>query len=107
MGFRLQSMDDIQDIDISLPKLPQLCPQFFVSLLPEKPQDPIMDSLNIWRNNKAQDSDRPTAPENRLSHLNLPPDPENFVTCQTNSLWDKAAREPSTRQVGNFFPIAF
>ncbi|TFK94615.1 hypothetical protein K466DRAFT_476152 [Polyporus arcularius HHB13444] len=44
------TFEDIDDADPTMCSLPELRPQFFIPRLEEKPQNPIMDTLRLWKN---------------------------------------------------------
>ncbi len=44
------TFEDLDDADPTMCSLPELRPQFFIPRLEEKPQNPIMDTLRLWKN---------------------------------------------------------
>ena len=69
MPSLLPEIMDVNDAGPTICAMPQLRPHFFVPRLEDKPQNPIMDTLRLWRNRS-----RPQEWTQEKSSSALPPE---------------------------------
>ena len=98
-----QDFDSANVADISLEGLPDVWPRFSISVLPEKPQDPIMDTVRLWSKLRHADLFGPLilSERDKESKSQL----EGFAQRSSESnLWTRAATEPRKPSVRQFPP---
>lgn len=83
-------LEQLKAVDLSLAALPEICPSFQMPKLSEKPQNPIMDSVQFWSRRNIKhlptikvDGLEPLVADEELERIKPPELPDK-------SLWDAA-----------------
>lgn len=91
MDFKIQDLHAIEGDDISLESLPGLCSRFFIPTLPDKPQNPIMDTLDMRREQRTSHA-QATSPDSRdILRVSARLDAEETLD---DNFWERVGHEP-------------
>lgn len=98
MNFDLQRLDNglQHGVDLSLEELPAPFTQFYIPPLPEKPQDPIMDTIKLFHKHHVVDANY--VPQTLTEHVI--PSSESVADRGTEpDIWARAVHAPRTATV--------
>ncbi|KAJ3556170.1 hypothetical protein NM688_g2174 [Phlebia brevispora] len=95
MDLSFHDVDLTEDADAMLPQLQPVYPRFFIPVLPDKPQDPIMESLHVWRKDQARSADTTTHYREDARPKIKIHDSESSNDEKYRNVWEQVLREPS------------